>query len=649
MPTERFTNVLEWRAANPAQTVAVNQVVAGSIQTTANASKGAAVQFATEAEAARALGISLDQLGGRGVSSQRAEVQAVNQQLDTERQITREMEKQIATNEKAIRGRVGGAGNAGIATGFGGSLRSVGAAVGNLGGGQSVTQAASLIGLAELGPAAVAVGALGLGLKLVTEHAKEAAAAVAASAKAYQEVREAAVKQTREELELERDNAQDIVRIRQQAADEAQAAFREAERNAAPIALLFGTDTFVEGLRTVRDQTKDALTDVQNDLNALNIVLADTSVRAADVAEAERRLNEVRTQYAIDQADILIRLRTTTAEERAERVLAINDEIEILRAQADAVGKSSKAGAEFEQRIISLQQELDLTTVATKTYGDALEQQRLKQEAAEARAESVTERNDMFLEAAQREGAAREKAADIAERIGDITADRDSRLLELASDYSERRFDVEAEGNDRSLENTRDANERRAKIERDGSRDLQNAAFERDAKAAYLANQRTADALEDQKTAEEKQDRAAAKAQTKQLETLDKGYAKQAQSTRQAAENQLRIQQRGLAEQLFLAQTARDSQIFLASTGTRTVTNYHAKMYNDLNTLAFNGGMTVAQSFKNGVNAALGGARGGGSQQFQTLTDSPQGRALDARMNQIALNTYARIRVQTRD
>jgi hypothetical protein len=654
MPTEIYNNQVKWTTdrASAASTVQSNKLVGNSIadvaakenlavaaqQRTAATAKAGAVAFASEAEAAAKLGLSLEQLGIKADAAQQGDVTAANKQLNVERQITAEMEKQIAANDRAIRGRIGGAGNAGIATGFGGSLRAAGAAVGNIGGGQGVTQVASLIGLAELGPAAIAVGAFALGLKLVTDNAKEAATAVAASAKAYQEVREATLDRTREELELERDQAQQLIQIRQQAFDEAQAAFREAERNAAPIALLLNTDAFVEGLEATRDQSKEALTEVQNELNALNIVLADTAPLAADVAEAERQLAEIRAQFAVDEADILIRLRTSTQEERDERVRAIEDEIDILRRQADAAGKGSEAGAVFEARIISLAQELELTANSAKTYGDALERIRQKEEAVEALAEARTERNQQYLDALDREGDARDKAADIAEHIGEIVADRDERLIELQEDYSDRRAEIVGEGEERRIELAEEAADRIAKIERDRGRSSAEAVGRRDADAFRLANLRADDALEDQKAAQDKQVESTNKSLAKQLAALDKGYDKQVESAKSAASKQLATQQRQYQEQLFLAEQARASQVFLTAQGMNGVLNQTVTGWGNVEVASINALNRIANHA-----AAIGFGTSTGATPFPTLTSSigaatpTINRIVDQRLNNVLI------------
>lgn len=643
MPEQKFTNVLEWRASNPSATVQVNEKVSKSIaDVVAKENAAITVQergtestnrrvtaYADEAEVARKLGLSLEQLGVKADAAQQGDVTSVSKQLDVERQITAEMEKQIAANDRAARGSVGSFGGADgkLTTGFG-TLRAAGSAFSNLGGGSGLTQAVSFAGLfAELGAVGIVAGTAAVALKVLNaeqeRQGRVVAARLDAERSAAREVGSLTTAAINERINTAKQQlAIDQEISRQQLANSVLYNLSIVDQPLKLAAALGGLDPVYNAYQEAVAKNTVVLEADQAAINVYTDALDSNSAAAANAAAAAQALTEAQ----IRNSELTVEADRMTAEQREKRAGELAREIELLFELQQSGDVTGDTILELNDQIQELNTEYQSLIGVTKSYGDALEYAREKQDAIEQAtkdaADAATARNDQYLDALEREATARDKAADIQARITELAEGRDTRLLELQADFEDRRTEVVAEGEDKRLETAKEAANRLAKVERDAGRSRAEAIGNRDANAFRLANLRASDAAEDAKEASDKQAEAAQKAQDKTLINLQKSYDKQVQSTVSAANKQITVQQAALAEQLFLAEQARSNQTFLAASTATTVVGYHNKMYTDMSTAAYIGGQNAVQSFMNGVNSRLGGAYGGGSSGFPTLTAS---------------------------
>lgn len=509
-----------------------------------------------------------------------------------------------------------------------GRVAGLGQVVGSAAGGSALPVVGQLLELGAAGGiAGLAVGAVSVALRLATGHAEAAAKAFVASGNAVRAASESSLTKTREQLEAERDAAQDLVRLREAEFQRAQASYLEARQNSDPLARVLNTDAFYESIEADFNTAKDSLTVAQDALLGLNLVLLDTSVFAADAAAAERALSDARTKYQTDEASIQVRLDSMTAAQRQERIGAIEREIAILSDVAKAEGATSETAAQLEARVLSLQQELRLATGVTDSYADALAR-------TKAAIEALTERNDQIIDLVDQEVEAREKLFSINQDIAEIEAERAAAATKVVNETEERRAEILAESAENQQEMAEDNARELEKIQRDLNNESKYLIGERDAYGHKRAEEAAQASIDDQIASEDQQAKATAKADAKALSALEKAKNQQLTTLAEGAFRETNIKLTEARKQEVLVAQSQASQQFLATNGAISILNIHGQMWTSLEGQAFVRGQAVVNAFIAGASSRGGHNSGNGG--FPTLTDSPEGRQLDARMANIA-------------
>ena len=377
------------------------------------------------------------------------------------------------------------------------------------------------------------------------------------------------------------------------------------------------------------NSVQQTTTDYAEQIDNLNRLLSSGALAANDRIAAEEQLKALYAeldQVQLDRVAAELAADGQTVAQRQFRIDDIQREIDAYQRLIDSGAVSEATVTDLQAKISTLSIEQEAYANTVKSTADAVEmaaqKQKALEEATKAAADALEARNDQYLDAVDREVDAREKAFDIQTKISDLATERDARLLELQGDYYDRREEITADGEERRLETAEDAAKKLAKIEKDAGDARNEAVGNRDADAFRLANKSAKDAAEDVAENLDKQNETTAKAQAKQLATLEKGYDKQYQSTVNAANKQITAQQRSLQVQLDLAAQAAGAQQFLASNGATSVINIHGQMWSSLQGQAFVQGQNTVLSFANGVQAALGGRAGGGPNSFPTLSST---------------------------
>lgn len=538
------------------------------------------------------------------------------------------------------------AGGSGVNVGqIAGRTAGLGAVLGGEAGGAAFPVLAQVIQLgATFGPAGVAVGALAAASRLLTADAQKTTDALKKQSAAFLELQISLPNTSRAELQTQLDADQAALAT-------AEAFARSASANVAkyiqanpeftfPVTgivseALAGMGGTLGGLQGTADGANDRVRDLQDGIANLLITIAGLPEETEDLAAAEARLAASRQasadilQASLTYADAFVQGSALTTDQRQQEIASLQQQKDSYEALIATGRLNVNEIQALNDKLDQLDNQMAGLEDASSKYADQLAREQSAKDA-------LTERNDQYLDAVDREVAAREKAFDIQNQINETTADRDAKLLDLQGDYFDRRDELTSDANERSLEAVAVAEERRQKIIRDAGRSFNEAIGARDADAYRQANLRAKDALEDNQATVEKQQEAVTKGLNKQLAALDKGYDKQVQSTVAAANKQISIQMRAYAEQQFLAQQAATSQAFLTANGMNSVVNTTQNGWSIIQN-------TFAQGFSN-IAAAARAQMGGGSSSFPTLTASigpatPSAqfnRQWDARFNQTA-------------
>jgi hypothetical protein len=622
-----------------ARAVTANKQVEASIKSVGAAASANALRFNTIAEAQAALGLSATQLGvteGTVTSELQRQLPLAERLAEAARaRASAETGTVAGLRSDAFGGSGAGSSSGGRTLGqnitragrglfnapdVGGSTAIARAAI--AGGavvdklGLSVGQLGALAGVAGVGVVAVAV-ALERFNQGIAESKKLLEGALAAQSNYYDALANSTTEQATTQIaELQRTRPL-LEQEAAQARDALNSAFTQLQQNHGDLSarMLISAEAFAP----LRDAATEADAALQENVQTEERLTQgrESGVFAAnDIAEAERQLAEARKQSAVNEADVLIKLTSSTQSERDERIAAINNEIAVLREQADAVGKGSEAGKVFEARIITLAQELELTTAATNTYGDAL-----AREAAAKKA--VTDAYDNYNELLDQEADAREDLADVQAKANDLVLKREEDIADLREDIADRTEQREEDLGERRAEIAEDNADKIAKIERDFGRSHRDAVRNRNVVADIQARERAADALADQNAAGKKQ-----------LENLEKQADKAARIDADTGEKRIsrliRDSQRQIdaenqkARQLeFLLAQSHQSQQFLTVNGFNAINNTWAQGMNNLVVL-------TNQAF----NSMSANVLVGGGSTFPTLTESAAGREHDEKLKQ---------------
>jgi hypothetical protein len=227
------------------------------------------------------------------------------------------------------------------------------------------------------------------------------------------------------------------------------------------------------------------------------------------------------------------------------------------------------------------------------------------QEVAKRFSDARTEQYDAYREALDIEAKVRDELTKTSAVIDDIRADRDAKLLDLAEDDRERRIDIETSARERIAQIVQDSADRVAKIMRDAGREQGAAIGRRDALAHYESRLRAADALKDQKVADERAINETAKAMTKQLQIQERAYAKQVQQANAAAQKQLDIQYQTNARLVNDLRNATNARLVIEqnlNSGLQGMAVAHA---NAMIGVAYQGGVDMVSAFRSAIQQGL--------------------------------------------
>lgn len=455
--------------------------------------------------------------------------------------------------------------NMNIKSGYTGTLRAAGAAVANIGGGQSATQAASLLGLAELGPVALGIGAVSLALRAIQADSQKATDALQANADAYTDVREAALKSTRADFEQQLRDAQQLEQVRKQAFQDATDELLDYV-NSNPqftypvtgiamewVSGMGGQFGFLQGNA---EKAKLALADTTSTIGALETALDDNSTAAADAIAAEERLADLRERIAdaatgIQQSelDAAIRAQSMTQEQRAERVREIEQEIASRDAYRESHVLTEEALQANAVAVDKLRNESVELTAVEITRADVLERQKEAQDALVDQSDALQEGIENVRSAEEDLREQTEKTAEIRRKLIDIEAeaqqksrelaqDTDQKVLDAQADASEKRQQIEADGAERRQKIEQDDADRRAEILDRFNTDYNNAVAEGDAVAAHKAEQTRDDELAKQDKARDKALSELEQQMAKQYAAVDKALDKQLSNIQRQFERQ---------------------------------------------------------------------------------------------------------------
>lgn len=469
--------------------IAAEQQVASAGQVVASAQTQAANATVQHANATRLAAVALE-TQGMEVQDLTSLYAALEQQ---------ERKAAAAANDVAgaqTDGRVGG-----VSTGFN-TLRAAGSAVANIGGGQGVTQAASLIGLAELGPAAVAIGAVGVALKLATDNADKAADAIAASAEAYQNVATAALTTTTEQLESERDALQLRVALQEQLAQQANQAVVNYVRSTESFGLAnLALDGTYKGLTQAVNAANATLTATQDELNAYNLVLLDNGAAAADAAadleEFQDQLAEATaatTDKILGMAQLTVQIENQTAEARAQAADALKVEILTLERFRDTVPQTEESLNSLNDQIDLAREKLDAYAATTRTYADFIAEQT-------ARQDTLNEATRNYLDAQEAIGVANQKVAAAQQAVAQGAQEHADAIAKIATEQTTREAQARRKADQQTEENTAQHLRRIQEIEARYANDAEAAVGNRDALALYKAQQQRTTELDKEQAA----------------------------------------------------------------------------------------------------------------------------------------------------
>lgn len=481
MPNERVANViLSYRVDNSVnQAVEANRKVAASLQEVEAAGRrSGAVSFSSMAEASQALGLNLQ--------TSTNELQKQTYLADRLTQAAKAREASEAgfvaqLRQEALTG--GGAGNAvntqAIQRGLF-NARQAAIALPGIGYQSPIAVILRftelLAGLGPVGLAAIGVlGAVGGAFALLSQEANKASKEIVASAGAYREAREAALINSRQELEDRRDYLQQLAEVQRQSVQETNARAVNLIKQGGALPLVGEiVAPGVAGAREAADAANAALLATETELNSLNIVLAGTDETVGGLtqqfeelqdrlAKNQELLSDRQTSRQLQGAQNEIDAQRMTREERDKTIASLSEEItglEHYRDRERSAGRLTEAAAlDLANRIDDARDRMKAMTDVTYSFADAAAQyeQRItdqlsviqesiayQQQLSEQIRTSTPQQVEDRLYALQQEAAALktfipelEKLAPTSQEAAKQLADARSRLSEISSDYAD--------------------------------------------------------------------------------------------------------------------------------------------------------------------------------------------------------------------
>jgi hypothetical protein len=518
--------------------------------------------------------------------------QSAQQIVQAQGEVAKSYDQVAASATKASDAQDGKIG--GVRTGFN-TLRAAGAAVSNIGGGSGVTQAASLIGLAELGPAAVAAGVLGVALHSVTAEMEKETEAL----------------ETR--LDIERKGAREIADLTTQGIKERIEAARQqlaidrgvSDKQTVNSALYFNTNLASNALALGRALAGlDPVYNAYQDALAKNKVALEGDQALIDVFTDALNSNagavNTATEEQLDSAKRALEIDGLTREEREKHIAQNERDIATLTAMAESGTLTGDAFNELLAQIYDLRIETEDLQAATNTYADQLEREK-------AAKQLLVDQTDNYFDALDAEVKAHEDIFALETEIATARSEAVAKESALAKEAADKISDLETEAGEKRAEVVADGLNDIYKIERDFNRSRTDSVRERDVGALIKAREHAADQLEDQQKAESKQLKSVETALGKQEKAVKSSLDKQVATTEVALGKEVATKQRALQQAQVDLQNATFAAQAIALSGAGTQRVIHTQLWQDVNNIA----VTWASNTLNTLRTifGIGGAR----------------------------------------
>ena len=477
---------------------------------------------------------------------------------------------QTVSELKRVRNELKGLGSDAKSVGAGGGALNVARSAAGAAGGALATVGASGAGsavgsilnlTAVLGPAGAALGAVTVGVGALTAALGESEQAHKARLDTERaiarEIGGLTTTQAQEKLRA----AEEALRIDQQIANQqlANAALYNASISIYPLKLaaaVAGADPLVNAYNSAIAENNVALEEGETRIELYRAAIADGSTVAADAAAAARALADEQ----LKGIDLAFRLESMTAAQREERSEAIAREIEFLFEAQQANDATADTILELNTRIQALNVEYQALTKITSSYADEL-----------ARVERANEAYADFIKQSIAAADAVTKAGEIVfktqEELSTLEAEAAAKRQAAETKYADELSEIEAEGAEERAKIATDAADEIYRINRDLARSQKDTVRTRNVVASIQAREQAADALEDQKRADDKELTAQENTQRKQLASLQRAKQQELASVAEASGRELNTKRAALQQALYDLDSAKRSETFLATQG----------------------------------------------------------------------------------
>lgn len=388
----------------------------------------------------------------------------------------------------------------------------------------------------------------------------------------------------------------------------------------------------LEGGRTKLDEFSTQITALQAELYTSGVAANDAAAAIAAIEAA--RDKQVSTELAAAQE-----AEQLTAEQRRQRVEALQAELDAINVAAQREGISAEYKAELAARTEELSTRIRVLSSDIYTAADAAA-------AAAARTEALKKQTEQLLDALEREGDARADLRKAEQAVQSAREKQAADALKLAQDAEEKRTDIVAESGDRRAELERKSQEEIRKVERDYARTKYKAIGDRDALEARLAQIARADKLDDQRRSDDEAAAQLEATQGKQLESLRKSLEKQSATLeasygqqQQALERTLLQEQLDLLNATNATNAIRDQEIagrLIKEEAANVEKLSQQKLFNERVVKTTKDGLT--QRLNDLAAATRSEAQIKRTGQMQSLNDLASTEAMKANLHKVAQN-----------
>lgn len=288
--------------------------------------------------------------------------------------------------------------------------------------------------------------------------------------------------------------------------------------------------TSYDALNLTIDANKKNIDTYETQIASLTAEMYSAGVAANDTAAAIAAIEAVRDKQVSTELAAAQEAEQLTAEQRRQRVEALQTELDAINAAAQREGISAEYKAELAARTEELNTRIQVLSADIYTAADAADAQAKATKALTEAQNALKQQTQNYFDALEREGAAREKLAEAGQALQEVNAKAAEQTGKNAAEAEEKRNDIVAEGGDQRAELERKTQEAIRKIERDYARTKFRAIGERDSLEARMAQIAREDQLDDQRRADDEAATKLEEAQTKQLRSLEKSLQKQAEA-----------------------------------------------------------------------------------------------------------------------